>query len=1034
MGQNWTALTGERRVVTALFCDIVGSTSLAEDMDPEDWSELVGIAISTMGEVVATFDGTISEFGGDGVVAIFGAPTAHEDDPYRAARSGLEIVKKLRDSLDQPLDVRVGIHTGLVVAGDIEAGALNTYSALGDTVNVAARLQTLAEPGTVVISEETRRLLGTDVEVNTLGPAELKGRATPVVIHEVVDVKGVDERRRGLPGLTSPIVGREDELAELERLVAMTSAGTGRAAAVVGEPGVGKSRLLRELKSRVLDEESLWAVGTCVPYDDELPYHLAASLIRSMAGVGMSETPEVTRKAIESLAESLGLDRHMAALLRLSGLEGEYEETDPDSLIDEYAAALTDLISALARDHVPVVLVCEDTHWADASSVDLISRLIDLVPTVRVMLLLLMRPDRGSGGWQLLETARRELAESFTEITLQPLGEEDSRSLVSNLLEVDSLPAKLRQLVLDKAEGNPFFLEEIVRMLVDAKAVEQRDGRWVGKGDIEELEVPGTIQGLLASRIDLLEPRLRRAGRVASVIGRRFSAILFDAVYETRPREEWGAIHPDLAGLESKGLIRLEEIEPELEFEFRHALIHDVMYEGLLRRERRGIHSSVAAAMEDLYPERLGEMAPALARHYAEAGDDDKAVSYFLTSGWNALDQGARVEAAGFFRHAQEMLEGQEDPDPGELIRAVIGRVTAGSGFIPLPESIRWIESVLPTAHDLDNPDLLARLYERLLWARTMQGESYANEDFRTQLETGYGLIPRLTDPGIAALLHAMMGGALRSADEYGASIEPLSKAVDGLEAEGRLSEASYNASMLADSLSRLGRFDDAVEAVERARNLGERGGDPNSILDADIIRGSIAAERGELQEALEYTRRGIEGAEAHGNTFCNLAGNFKLADQQLRLGDVESAISHLEKSTGLAQFCNAGGYEVLGQAWLAMARSRAGDPRPEEFDDPLAKAIDSGSRSMEGLVRMQRAITFAHAGELEKARPDFERAIELFDDYGDRPNLARAHHAYGQALEAAGQVDEAVTRLGTAEELFTELGIRSDPTGIGIS
>lgn len=1034
MTQGRRALSGERRVVTALFCDIVGSTSLAEEMDPEDWSELVGTAISTMGETIAAYGGTISEFGGDGVVAIFGAPTAHEDDPYRAVRSGLEIVKKLRETLGQPLEVRVGIHTGLVVAGDIEAGALNTYSALGDTVNVAARLQTLAEPGAVLISEETRRLLGSDVEVNTRGPVELKGRSASVVTHEVLDLCGVDERRRGLVGLASPMVGRQAELEKLEKLIAMTAAGTGRAAAVIGEPGVGKSRLLRELKQSVLDENSLWAVGSCVPYDDELPYHLAASLIRSMAGVGTSESSEVATKAIKTLVEGLGLDRHLTSLLRLSGLEGEYEETDPDALIDEYAVALTDLISALAKTHRPVVLVCEDTHWADASSVDLISRLIDLVPTVRVMLLLLMRPERDSGGWQLLENARRELAESFTEVRLHPLDEEDSRSLVSNLLEVESLPSNLRRLVLDKAEGNPFFLEEIVRMLIDAEAVEHRDGRWIGRGDIDSLEVPGTIQGLLASRIDLLEPHLRKAGRVASVIGRRFTAQLFDAVYDTRPEEDWGAIHPDLAALESKGMIRLEEIEPDLEFEFRHALIHDVMYEGLLRRERREIHGSVAEAIEDLYPDRLEELSPALARHYAEAGEDDKAVDYFLTSGEHALDQGARVEAAGFFSHAQEILEGQDDADPGALINSVIGRVTAGAGFIPLPDSIRWIQSVLPSAHELDDPDLLARLYERLLWARAMRGESYGDDDYRAQLETGYALIPRLSDPGIAALLHAMMGGALRSADEYGPSIEPLSKAVNGLEVEGRLSEASYNASMLADSLTRLGRFNEAVDAVERARELGERGGDPNSILDADIIQGSIAAERGELEEALEYTRRGIEGAETHGNTFCNLAGNFKLADQQLRLGEVESAISHLEKSTDLAQYCNAGGYEVLGEAWLAMARSRAGDPRPEDFEAPLAKAVESGSRSMEGLVRLQRGITLADTGALEDARSDFERAIELFVDYGDRPNLARAYHAYGEALEADGRMDEAIIRLEAARDLFDELGIRSDAREIGIS
>lgn len=474
-------------------------------------------------------------------------------------------------------------------------------------------------------------------------------------------------------------------------------------------------------------------------------------------------------------------------------------------------------------------------------------------------------------------------------------------------------------------------------------------------------------------------------------------------------------------------MVRLEEIEPELEFGFRHALVHEVMYQGLLRRERRDIHRSVAAAMERIYPDRIDELAPSLARHYAEAGANQQAVSYYLASGRTAQSRGARVEAARFFEHAEETLEADPDADPKDLIDAITGKVTAGMGFIPAPTAIQSIQRVLPVAVDLDDPDRLARLYERLLWTRGMQGETYAMADYRSALDAGYALIPRLTDQGTAALLHAMMGGALRSGDEFADSIEPLSKAVSGLEAVGRLGEASYNAAMLADSLSQIGRFDEAEKEIDRARELGERSGDPNTILDADIIQGSIAAERGDLAQALEYTRRGIDGAETHGNTFCNLAANFKLADQKLRLGEVDSAITHLERSTGLAEYCNAGGYEVLGQAWLAMARSRAGDPRPGDFDAPLERAIEAGSRSTEGLVRLQRGISLAEGGELELGRPDFERAIELFADYGGLPNLARAHHSYGQALAAAGLGDEAGSHLEAAREIFDELGIQAD-------
>ncbi len=307
-----------------------------------------------------------------------------------------------------------------------------------------------------------------------------------------------------------------------------------------------------------------------------------------------------------------------------------------------------------------------------------------------------------------------------------------------------------------------------------------------------------------------------------------------------------------------------------------------------------------------------------------------------------------------------------------------------------------------------------------------MQGEPYADPAFRAELDAGYALIPRLTDRATAALLEAMKGAAHRSGDEYADSVEPLTRAVDGLTEAGRLAEASYNASMLADSLAHLGRFDAAETAIDRADGLARRSGDVNAILDVDLIRGSIAADRGELHEALELTRRGIAAAEEQGNTFCNMAGNFKLADQQLRLGEVDAAISHLETSTGLAQYCNAGGYEALSRAWLAAARARAGDLRLADFDAPLAAAVAVGSRSTEGLVRLQRAIALAAAELHEEADRDFERSIELFASYGGLPNLARAEHAFGQSLGAAGRPDAAV-HLETAARLFDELGIRPD-------
>lgn len=1024
----------ERRVVTLLFADVVGSTTLAEAMDPEDWGEIVNEVIADMARRVERYGGTVAQFAGDSILALFGAPVAHEDDPYRAIRAGVEIVASgsavAAGLADTGISVRVGINTGLVVVGDVDAGSLSVYSALGDAANVAARVQSLTRPGSVAISEDTYRLVSNDVEVADLGPTDLKGKAEPIAIYEVTGIRGFDERTRGIPGLVSPIVGRDDELAILRGQLTAAAAGTGRVVAVIGEPGVGKSRLAEELRAGIDPAKTtLWAIGKCVPYDDELPYHLVASLVRSLAGVTSAQDPDVISKAITDLAERAGAPQETDRLRRLVGLQDEAPDLDPETLAAEYAEALHGVVAGTAADHRPVVLVCEDVHWADASSVDLMSALLGKVPSTPVLLLLVMRPERESKGWDLLESARRQLAATLVEIALNPLSEEHSRALVANLLAIESLPPMLRRMVLDKAEGNPFFLEEVVRMLVGREVVVRRHGRWVAQPGIDEIDVPETLQGLLASRIDLLPGPVRHAGRVAAVIGREFSAGLLAEIHPVPQGAEGATLHPHVAELEAHGMVELSSTRPEIEFIFRHALIHDVMYEGLLKRKRKALHGEVADAIERRYPDRLRDLAPALARHHAEAGHVRRAISYLMTAGRLALARGARTEAHGFFEHAVELLKSSPEPDPSLLVEAAMQRAWSGMAFIPGPQAIAGLEEILPMAQKLGDPDKLAAVYVQMIRIRSMQGESYGDTAYREQLEAGYALVPDLTDRGMKAMLQGMMGLALRSADEYAASLAPLGESIDGLEEAGRLVDASLNASFLADSYSTLGRFADAESMIVRARDLGERSGDPNAVADADLIRGRIAAERGDLQDALVHTRRGLEAAEAVGNTFCTLAGNFLVADQKLRLGEVEEAITHLETSTGLAEYCNAGGYEALGQAWLAAARARLGDHDPREFTAPLDAAMTSGSRSGEALVRLHRAVAVASRGRPEEAFDDFRRAISLFSEYGGRPNEGRAHHAFAQALEASGMTDRAQEHFRAADQIFDDLGIRPDPS-----
>jgi class 3 adenylate cyclase/tetratricopeptide (TPR) repeat protein len=1021
-------LSGERRVVTALFCDVVGSTGLAETLDPEDWGDLVGEAIRVMGEVVARFGGTVAEFGGDAVLAIFGAPTAHEDDPYRAVRAGMAIVERVSERAGGPgptIEVRVGIHTGLVVAGDIAAGALHTFSALGDTLNVAARLQSLADPGCVVISGATRRLLGSDAEVHDLGLTELKGRSEPVHVYEVQRIRRTDERSRGVPGLRSPMVGRAAELTTLAGLADAARAGMGRVAAVQGEPGVGKSRLLAELdQARGQAEHTVWAVGRCSPFEEDLPYHLATSLVRSLAGVAANAPTDVVAEAVRELARRAGAEQHVPVLERLVGVPGEYVELTPEALVTAYGTAMLDLFRGLARPGELLVLVCEDIHWADASSTDLGARLIAAVPTMPVLLVLVLRPEPEAPGWRMLESARRDLGESLTELRLQPLGDEASRELLANLLQIESLPPTLRAAVADRAEGNPFFLEEVVRTLIERELVDRVDGRWVARANVGDLEVPDTIQGLLAARIDRLDPDVRRAGRVAAVIGRQFGVGVFARVYGGA---EQSGVHPYLAALEAHGLLRLEATDPELRFGFRHALIHDVMYEGLLRKERRMLHHQVAEALEAEQPGRLTELAGVLARHHELAGDTEQALDYLFQAGERALGQGARVESARFYAHARDLLAQQPQPDPARMVDAVIGFVSAGLNSTPVSEATRWIEVATPLAEQLDDPDRMAAL---LAWDALVRGLAQAggeeDPEYEGRLARAYRLLPRLTSTAITAQLQGARGTGLRGADDFVGSLEPLTAAADGLESVGELARASFYAAMLADSYSALGRFPEAEAAVARAADLGDVSGDPNAILDADIVRGRIAADRGDLAAGMAYTSKGVAAAEAVGNTFCTLAGRFIMGEIQLQLGEVEDAIANLETSTGLAQYCNAVGYEMLGQAWLASAHAQQGQLRREDFEQPLQRAIAMGSQRGEGLVLLQRALSGTGHGAYQEAFADYARALQCFDAIGARPLVARTEQAFGEALTAAGQVEEGQQHLRTAQQLFGELGIRS--------
>jgi class 3 adenylate cyclase len=543
-------MQGERKLVTALFADIVGSTSLAEGMDPEDWREIVGGAHQRVSQAISRYEGTIAQLLGDGVLAFFGAPLAHEDDPERAIRAGLNLLdgiasyaKELKQAgRVEDFQVRVGLNTGLVVVGDIGTDLHMEYLAVGDTVNLAARVQSAAEPGELLVTQSTYKLAMGLFEFEDQGEIEVKGKAEPIHVFRAVKESHGAVRRRGISGLDSPLVGRSREFATLNQTIEEVGRGNGSIVSLVAEAGLGKSRLIAEWRRAVINSGAIqadhWFEGRCVSYGASMAHHLSTDLIRSLIdappGTSMDATRTTLRTRLEALlgdelsdvypfiAHLLGLELEDDMAARVKYLEGQ-------ALQAKYVTAFQEMLRRMATDQ-PTVMICEDIHWADPSSVELGLQVMPIVPEIPLVVVLVSRPDKESPGWRMVELAREVAGAGALELHLAPLTEQDSRQLVSNLLNVEALPDDVRAMILSKAEGNPFFVEEVIRMLIDQGQITSEDGGWTVAGDLESLDIPDTLQGVLMARIDRLPDDAKRTLQVAAVIGRQFRASILEEV------------------------------------------------------------------------------------------------------------------------------------------------------------------------------------------------------------------------------------------------------------------------------------------------------------------------------------------------------------------------------------------------------------------------------------------------------------------------------------------------------------------------
>jgi ABC-type transport system substrate-binding protein/class 3 adenylate cyclase/tetratricopeptide (TPR) repeat protein len=652
--------TGERRIVSVLVADVVGSTAIGETLGPERSKFLIDEVMRIMTEQVRRFDGTVAQLVGDELLALFGVPVSHEDDAERALRAALAIQRALAQYAQEveaaygvQLAVRIGVNTGPVVVGvqgDGEDG-YDPFNALGDTVNVASRLQEIAGQGGVVIGPTTKRQVETNFELEEMGAQDLKGLGSPLDTFRVMRAL---ESEPAPPSL--PLVGRDFELTVLERTMDALVEGRGAIVSIIGEPGIGKTRLVWEVRDRYR-ERARFIEARGVSYAQNFPYWPIRDLLREWLGVGAT-TPEarVRLELKAELAHLLGKEEADDAypfLASLVGLtlepeaQGAIKELNRESIQSRTFEVFFELVCKLAEEE-PLCLVFEDVHWADEATLELIETTLGITDESAVALFFLCRPERDHGSWRLIERARQLYPHRYREVEVRPLPADSSRILVSHAAEGD-LPESVAELLAERSGGNPFFLEEAIRDLIERGALQRRNGGWELAVDVDELAIPAAVQGTLQARLDRLDPQAREVLSLAAVIGRTFGLPLLERLV---PDDLMQA----LSELQRLDLIVEKRRRPNLEYRFRHGLVQEVAYASLVDSKRRKLHKRVGEALESILQESPEEAYGLLARHFTEADEPEKAVEYLLKAGDAARAVYADKEALDHYAKARVYL------------------------------------------------------------------------------------------------------------------------------------------------------------------------------------------------------------------------------------------------------------------------------------------------------------------------------------------------------------------------------------------
>ncbi len=978
----------ERRLVTILFSDVSGYTTMTGGLDPEDVMEVMEDALQVLIGPIYRYEGTLARLMGDAILAFFGAPISHEDDAERACRAALEIIAGAEEYAGRLLeergipgfDVRVGISTGLVVVGEVGSDLRVEYTAMGDAIWVAKRVESAALPGTILVTEDTHRLVGPLFETEALEPIQVKGKAEPVPVYRVLAARTVPDRQWGIYGVESPLVGRETEFSTLRQAVEQVQSGVGGIVTLIADAGLGKSRLVAELATQVPPTAVRWVEGRCPSYGTSVTYLLWLDILRGLLGVTSEHPAVMVRDTLRERVETLCREQvdeiypylaHLMSLPLAEGDEGALSALSGERLKSGTIRAVETYVQRVA-DERPLVIVCEDLQWADPTSADVLEQLLSLTDRASVLFVCVMRPLRERGAWRIRETAARLYPHRHIDLWLRPLSTKESETLLSNLLRKAGPPAGLLEHVLAYAEGNPFYVEEITRALIDSGCVVQdrETGSWQAVGDFRDVSMPDTLHGVLMSRIDLLPEDTKRTLQAAAVIGRIFPYRLLEAIVGS-DRD----LDSRLVTLQREQMIRERSRIPEREYIFKHELTREAAYNGLPKTRRRLLHRRVAEVLEGLFPERIEEQVTLLAQHWQRGGKPQKAAHFWAQAGDRARRLGASLEAVRFYRQALTQAGAHKKAESDTLAASVHERLADV-----------YVENLSRHDDGLDHYASFLKLAE--------SQQDLARGERKT------------------AMVYLLSGDFAQAQGYYERALDRLGTLPVSIESN-RVHCGLAHLLVFGNRLHEAA--DHARVALEISRELGDKRG----LADAIKAMGIVAYNQGELQEACSHFEKSLELYRALGDLPRIAQGCNNVGEGYRRLGQMEQALEYLNEGLEVARRIGDPRDEALlsqtaGELCLDQGQWEKAVAHLEK-----AQALAEQSGAVERIISVHLTLGSAHEsmGQLEAARRYLERAETLSREMQYLHFAPRAHLSLACLCATEGDFDEAWRWVRLAEE-----------------